>query len=37
VEEPLEEVRPPVVTDAEAAAAVQPGKRTLDHPTMPSL
>jgi hypothetical protein len=37
VEEPLEEVRPPLVANAEATAAAQPGKRTLDHPTMPSL
>jgi hypothetical protein len=35
VEQPLEEVHPPLVADAEAAAAEQPGEAALDHPAVP--
>src|SRR5262245_18221569 len=35
VQQPPQEVRPPLVADAEAAAAKQPGKRALHHPAVP--
>ncbi len=36
VEQPLEQVRPPLVANTEAAKTEQPGLRALDHPAVPA-
>jgi hypothetical protein len=35
VEQPLEQVGAPLIADAQAAIAEQPGKRAFDHPAVP--